>query len=451
MDFESCKATYLKDSQRIETPEKTVDSVLDQLKQNFGVTVDSWGHQMAPDMEMCVLEFDDPLYWKKRTSSRGKGLTREQSLASAMGEFVERYAGSEFIKNHEETSDPEARKIPLRDILPPKEESEKSKNELGGLYPSLMGDKCPLKNGGWRERLNMLLPWGDDCSCWPGVSNWKVALGYGGGIRNSMSLSAEESWTSFYSLKEDEKVNIPFDLLTATTNGLAAGNCREEAVLHGILESIERDESFRQLPRLDAETMKRNSFIHPSDIPEDTAKHFDREELDKIMVVHSRSELCPAVHVFTAMAIWKPKTSYVLAPDIDVAVASGANLDPEYALQRALTETFQVLSSVGAKEIVKPDPQFDVDYTEFDELENEFEDDLRANIQKCKESLRDTEDIYVRDIPAPGIDLDVAKCVISKAMGPTSPSIEPDFFEQLVNYDLSPIEKIGVRTMVAVS
>ncbi len=115
------------------------------------------------------------------------------------------------------------------------------------------------------------------------------------------------------------------------SNGLAAGNCIEEAVLHGILEVIERDAVV-----INEFNMIQPKVLDPRDVPEETARV--RAELRRhgfgVSLGFIETDL--PVIVFTAYLQSSRHHD-------DCSVAFGCHLDPVIGLTRALTEAVQLL------------------------------------------------------------------------------------------------------------
>jgi ribosomal protein S12 methylthiotransferase accessory factor len=131
------------------------------------------------------------------------------------------------------------------------------------------------------------------------------------------------------------------DLGGSTTNGLAAGNCLSEAILHGLYELIERDATAF------GATLQRGVAVDMATIPADARAIADRA-----------SERGIAVHCFAFANDLEVPVSYVVVDDEKAAdpmlinAGAGCHLDPTVALCRALTEALQSRLCViaGARE-----------------------------------------------------------------------------------------------------
>ncbi|MEM9060442.1 MAG: YcaO-like family protein [Pseudomonadota bacterium] len=139
----------------------------------------------------------------------------------------------------------------------------------------------------------------------------------------------------------------------ATTNGLASGNTREEAILHGLFEVIERDAI--TLWKLGPGAWRSAAAVRPETVtgaPRLLLDLFEAAEID-VAVWDVRSDI--GVPVFVALI--HDRTGETGADEI----GGGAHLSPEVALVRALTEAAQARGTfiAGAREDIT-----DPDYTD---------------------------------------------------------------------------------------
>lgn len=187
------------------------------------------------------------------------------------------------------------------------------------------------------------------------------------------------------------------------SNGLAAGNNLEEAVLHGLLEVIERDavmiSEYNRLPHAD---------IAPEGIPEACRPLLgllERSGYRSAFMSISTDLPFPVVAAFLARGD-DPR---------DRSVAFGSHLSRILALERALTEAVQVLPpSVnhggwlrsGASERYARPASGEI---AFSELADHTATDLRAGIETCVAALEDVGsevvvvDLSLPDIPFPAV------------------------------------------------
>ncbi len=164
--------------------------------------------------------------------------------------------------------------------------------------------------------------------------------------------TAEIDWSPVWSLSRHEKRYLPtafcyYDcpqpkaqrFCIADSNGCAAGNTVEEAVLQGFLELVERDSvALWWYNRLRRPGVDLDSFDEPylRDLVDCLATH-DRE----MCALDLTSDL--AIPVFV---VWSRRTRGGSGPDSaeQIVMGFGAHLDPKIALLRAATEMNQMLS-----------------------------------------------------------------------------------------------------------
>lgn len=142
-------------------------------------------------------------------------------------------------------------------------------------------------------------------------------------------------------------------VLSATTNGLASGNTAEEAVLHGMMEVIERDAT--TLWKLATTAWGSETAVCPRSVigaPRRLLDMFEAASID-VAIWDCRSDL----GVPTFLCLIHDKTGETGADEI----GCGTHPDPNIALIRALTEAAQARGTfiAGAREDI-----LDADYTD---------------------------------------------------------------------------------------
>jgi thioglycine synthase len=163
-------------------------------------------------------------------------------------------------------------------------------------------------------------------------------------------------WVEAYDLINEEEVFVsanavyhPYDapgqcrkLFLSNTNGLASGNVIEEAILHGMLEVIERDAiSIAQFTRnLGKEILltKEDGYLY------DVSRKFKDAEIElKIWLVPTDTEIPTAIAVTDDVKLKDPAL---------LVMGAGSHLKPEIAVVRAITEAAQsrVVQIQGARE-----------------------------------------------------------------------------------------------------
>jgi bacteriocin biosynthesis cyclodehydratase domain-containing protein len=156
--------------------------------------------------------------------------------------------------------------------------------------------------------------------------------------------SAEIEWSPAWSLRDERFRYLPTglmyffhrgpDQIHADSNGCAAGNTREEAIVQGFLELVERDSYavwwYNRSQRAEVDLDQFNdSYVH--DLRAQLA-----ETKRKLWVLDVTNDL--GVPTFVAMSHW------IQDGKENIEFGSGAHFDSRIALLRALTELTQFLS-----------------------------------------------------------------------------------------------------------
>lgn len=239
--------------------------------------------------------------------SYGKGSTAEQGEASALMEAIERYCGifqGDEIRLTRRFSD-----FPEGDAINPEEIIHFSDAQ----YEASAGGCC---SGG------------------------------GDGAPRRFDPAAEMEWSPVWSLRDERFKYAPTGLLyffheagcdsrySADSNGCAAGNTIEEAVLQGFLELVERDAyaiwwyNRLQVPQIDLDRLG-DSYIR------DLRAGF--ESMDReVWALDITNDI--GIPTVVAVAWWKEDGAEF------IEVAAGAHFDPRIATLRAMTELNQFLA-----------------------------------------------------------------------------------------------------------
>ncbi|CAM1343363.1 TOMM precursor leader peptide-binding protein [Tenacibaculum amylolyticum] len=247
-----------------------------------------------------------------RSNSCGKGSTEIQAKVSAIGEAIERYSG--VFRNEE-----------------PRIKSTYNKLEGKAIHPNscMLFSESQYKN---RDAINAE------------GSFFNV-------IPNKLDEDAEIDWSPVWSLTRKDYVYIPTaycyyshpenaksDFYNAPdSNGCAAGNTIEEAILQGFLELIERDSvclwwyNRLNMPKLDIESF--NDTYANNLVAYHTSRNRDLWVLDLTADT--------GIPAFIAISARNDRTEFQ-----DIVFAPAAHLNPEIALRRALTELNQMMPSM---------------------------------------------------------------------------------------------------------
>ena len=247
----------------------------------------------------------DELRWGLSGGSFGKGSTAEQGEASALMEAIERYSGifqGDEIRVKRRFTD-----FPSGDAILP-------------------NDVQLFSDAQYREV--QALPTGPDESAVPA----------------SFDQSAEIEWSPVWSLRDERFKYLPTSLLyffyrgpghlPSDTNGCAAGNTLEEAIVQGFLELVERDAyAIWWYNRLQRPAVHLGQFddYYVRDLQTQLA-----ETGRRLWMLDVTSDL--GVPTYVAMTHWMDEGRE------NIEFGSGAHFDTRIAALRALTELNQFLS-----------------------------------------------------------------------------------------------------------
>jgi len=256
-----------------------------------------------------------------RAGSCGKGNTRAQSEASALCEAVERYSGAWH-------GDEIRRRRRLVDFLAAGGSEAIHPNAVQ-LFSERQLDKASAENA---------------------PENSSRAHGQ---VPAHFDPQAEADWTPVWSLTEQRQRYLPTSLLyympaerrerwhpVADSNGCAAGNTLEEAILQGLFELVERDAFaiwwYNRLrrPAVDLESFDDDYLASATD--------YYRRWRREMWVLDITVDLGIPAFVAVSRRIDQPAENIIYG--------AGAHLDPRVAVLRAVCEMNQILSFQGDPE-----------------------------------------------------------------------------------------------------
>lgn len=214
-------------------------------------------------------------------------------------------------------------------------------------------------------------------------------------------------------------------LFKSNTNGLASGNILEEAILHGMLEVIERDAwsifelTHKNYAQIDTESIE-------SEIILDIIDRFESEGI-KIKLMDFTADIkIPTIAASADDTVTKDAGLLTLG--------MGTHLDPEVAVLRALTEVAQSRATQinGAREdTVRADFAREAGYErmkrinrfyfkeedeqiKLSDIENKSTSSITKDIEIVKDELiaNDIERILYVDLTRPELDVSVVRVVI---------------------------------------
>jgi ribosomal protein S12 methylthiotransferase accessory factor len=255
--------------------------------------------------------------------SFGKGSTAEQGEASALMEAIERYSGifqGDEIRHLRRFTD-----FAAGDAIPP--------NDV-----LLFSDAQAQAQGGCDT----------PCECSAGThgheTNGETNLQETQPAPAPFDPAAKLEWSPVWSLRDQRFKYLPTSLLyffyagpaafQADSNGCAAGNTLEEAIVQGFLELVERDSYAIWWYNRSQRTAVDLSQFDDSYVRDLVSQLADTGR--QVWVLDITSDL--GVPTFVAIAHW------VRDGQENIEFGSGAHFDPRIALLRALTELNQFLS-----------------------------------------------------------------------------------------------------------
>lgn len=310
--------------------------------------------------------------------SFGKGMTVEQSKASAMMEAIERYCGQRFP--HHKVVNASYEEVQDYAIHP---------SEFNFPTLPLKCENCVARNNGCFQVLNGFQEW-----------NW----GYSLVNKNPVLIP---SALVYYPYISSSNISFMFN----DTGGLSAGNILEEAILQGIAEVIERDALYyafnlgnlRGMPMLNVKDIKSRHI----------QEFINKVPPERIFALHIKNENfkidIPTVSAFICYRVRNGRYYFG---------GSGTSLNPEVALLRALTELEQ--QKVRQKAFVEFDPNYlvahnSIELEEITSVPNQSTSNIKGDIELYLDRLsKNNMDVVVVDLTHPEIRIPVVRIVIPK-------------------------------------
>ena len=214
-------------------------------------------------------------------------------------------------------------------------------------------------------------------------------------------------------------------LFKSNTNGLASGNILEEAILHGMLEVIERDAwsifelTHKNYAQIDLDSIE-------SELVNDVIDKFESEGIKIKLMDFTADVKIPTIAASADDTVTKDAGLLTLG--------MGTHLDPEVAILRALTEVAQSRATQinGAREdTVRADFAREAGYErmkrinkfyfkdedekiKLSDIENKSTSSITKDIEIVKEELiaNDIERILYVDLTRPELEVSVVRVII---------------------------------------
>ena len=375
--------TYFKGTHRVIAPKKTIEINEDKLK-IAGIT------RIADITDLDRIGL--PIYTAIRPTAEdgaisiygGKGITKDHAKASAMMEGFERYSA-------EKQDSDEVIVANLNEI------SEK------GDYIDPVSLNLPKDFK--KESLEAM------------QIEWSLSKDIISGENFYIPTNAV-----FHPYNHDNQVQ---SLFKSNTNGLASGNVLEEAILHGMLEVIERDAwsifelTHKNYAQIDLDSIE-------SETVNDVLEKFESEGIKIKLMDFTADVKIPTIAASADDTVTKDAGLLTLG--------MGSHLDPEVAILRALTEVAQSRATQinGAREdTVRADFAREAGYErmkrinkfyfrdeeekiKLSDIENKSTSSITKDIEIVKEELmaNDIEKILYVDLTRPELDVSVVRVII---------------------------------------
>ena len=377
------KLTYFKGTHRVIAPKQTIENNEDKLK-TAGIT------RIADITDLDRIGL--PIYTAIRPTAEdgavsiygGKGISKDHAKASAMMEGFERYSA--------EKQDSDETIIATVD-------------EISDF-------------GNYIDPVSLNLP--------------KIFE-----KKDISDLSLE--WTLSKDIVSGEEYYIPTNaiyhpyihgndvesLFKSNTNGLASGNILEEAILHGMLEVIERDAwsifelTHKNYAQIDLDSIE-------SEVVNDIVEKFESQGIKIKLMDFTADVKIPTIAASADDTVTKDAGLLTLG--------MGSHLDPEVAILRALTEVAQSRATQinGAREdTVRADFAREAGYErmkrinkyyfreedekiKLSDIENKSTSSIAKDIEIVKDELmaNDLDKILYVDLTRPELDVSVVRVII---------------------------------------
>jgi YcaO-like protein with predicted kinase domain len=332
--------------------------------------------------------------------SFGKGMTVEQSKASAMMEAIERYCGQQFHHsriNHASYAEVHSFAVSPSEFvfpcLPPKCEN------------------CVERNKMCFQELKAV------CREW----TWGYSL-----IKRAPVLVP--SAVVYYPYISESNISFMFN----DTGGLSAGNTLEEAILQGIAEVIERDALYYafnlgNLNHMPIVNIKDSKNRH-------TQKFLEVVPAEGIFAFYIRNErLGLDIPTFSAFVCYRMGNQRLFFG------GSGTSLDPEVALLRALVELEQ--QKIRQKVFIELDPANLVPHNRLEgrdaispeKIINQSTGRMKGDIELYLNRIaKSGTDVIIVNLTHPDIGIPVVRVVIPKLISYSGSPIKESVFLNVI-------------------
>jgi len=375
-----CFKTYTYDQDKVFTPTETVARFNKRLSE---VNLDILKEVRRIDNG----RLDIPIYFSVtgddarrvigNKKQMGKGITPEQSQASACMELGERFSFFSYIKNPD--------------------------NFITETYPNLKKAGYPLMP------LAKLLQ---------SVHDQTID----DGLLEQLLQEIPIQWTWATNLNRQEEVLIPFSWFYAINefNGPSNGNSFEESICQGICEIVERhvcavvSHEKRKVPRIRLESAR-------DPVSRELIEKFTRHGIQVYLNDFTLDTGIPTISAFCI----DPSTFPMMS---EIVWTAGTTPDPEKALIRALTEVAQLAGDFNSKAnyvasgLPKPLAMDEVDYLlqgpeiDLHDLPNLGNSNIKIEVENCMAALQKLDmDVFIVNTMHPQLKMNSIYTVVPGA------------------------------------
>lgn len=304
---------------KTDTPDNTIHRISEGFDR-LGFNIRYIPYQVAEQIHWSQIAIDSI-----QLTCQGKGRTPQLAMASAHAELAERFSGGLFFQQFEEQ---------VRFNMPALYSRQVNRflhfEWLGGYVYSHQED---LKED--FLSIEKLL-----CNQ-PHLSSVDIEK-----IKDSQMA---RHWVDGYSLLQQKNIKVPINFIAYinASNGMAAGNTVEEALIQASCEVFERYTQIQIIgPEREVPTIDKQSLTNPELIA--MIEFFEKENVEVVLKDFSMQGLFPSIGAFFTNHNLRPGRleHKILVP--------GVSFNTDEALGRCLTEVVQ-----GRNTLKLPTPQFD--------------------------------------------------------------------------------------------
>jgi YcaO-like protein with predicted kinase domain len=282
-------------------------------------------NQLGYDIQYMPFQISDHIHWSQifihtiKLECQGKGLTPLLSKASAHAELAERFSGGLFYKAFEER---------VRFNMPALYSRQVSRFLNYEWLPGYVNSHQDQLNTEYLPIETLLR---------------NQSHLFSGDIENIKNSRMAMHWVNGYSLMQEKTIKVPINFIAYinASNGMAAGNTLEEAIIQATCEVFERHTQIQIIapeqiiPTIDKKTLKNDRL-------KSMIEFYERKNVEIILKDLSMRGRFPSIGaLFINHNLQPGKLEHkILIP--------GVSFNSEEALNRCLTEYMQGRGSLAA-------------------------------------------------------------------------------------------------------